>query len=60
MKAAANRKELKQAQEEAVLYPEQIARLESGGAWYIKAQSAKKVATRKAIEPAIKLEAFLQ
>ena len=49
MKADANRKELKQAQEEAALYPEQIARLEAESAWYIKAHSAKKVAARKAI-----------
>ena len=60
MKAAADKKELKQAQEEAALYREQIARLEAESAQYREAQSAKKDEVRKATKLAIELEAFLQ
>lgn len=60
MKADADKKELKKAQEEAALYKAQIARLEAESAKYREAQSAKKDAARRASEEAASLEDFLQ
>ena len=60
MKADADKKELKKAQEEAALYKAQIARLEAESAKYREAQSAKKDAARQASEEAASLEDFLQ